>query len=187
MKIKNSLLLITSIFLSSTAFAEYDYGHGEFEPHPYFGLGYTFADIELDLSGYGLGTPSADNGLLGAIFGYRFHKNFALDFRGYGNTSDDDIYGVNVEIDRMYSVLAKGILPVNDNVYFYGMVGAGDTKATASAGGISLSDSDEDFQYGVGMSVTNGTPLETQIEWMKLYDDDGLEITGININIVYNF
>jgi len=127
---------------------------------------------------------SADNGLLGAIFGYRFHPNFALDFRGYGNVSDDNDYGEYVEIKHSYSVLAKGIIPANDYVYFYGMFGLAKSRVSLAYD----SNSEHDVQYGVGMAISKGgeEPFETQIEWMKLYDKDGLDATGINLNIVFN-
>ncbi len=170
-------LLITSFILANPAYAEKPY-----EPHSYFGFGYTFVDME-DL-GY-----SASNGLLGAIFGYRFHKNIAIDFRGYANVSDDELYGVSIEVERSFSALAKGILPVNDYVYLYGMFGVATSKITARYNSNSASATDEDLQYGLGMSInkSNGEPLETQVEWLKLYDEDGFDATGINLNIVYNF
>jgi len=180
---KKGLSCITTILLALSGNSWASEDTDTFSPHPYFGLAYTYVDA--DYAGY-----NASNSLLGAILGYRFHENFAVDFRAYGNISDDDVYGVSVEIERSFSVLAKGIMPINDYVYIYGLLGMADSKAKLSYNGVSGSDSDDDIQYGVGMAISKGegsAPLETQVEWIKLYDEDGLEATGINLNIVYNF
>ncbi|MDV6250680.1 porin family protein [Vibrio sp. EA2] len=176
MKVTRYLLFTVLILLSSTTRAE------SFEPHPYFGIGYTYADADV----YG---TSIDNGLLGAIFGYKFHPNFGVDLRAYGNVSDDEVYGTTVKIERSFSILAKGIIPANEYIYFYGLLGFADSKVKASDIYGSVSDSDEDLQYGVGMAISKGksAPLEIQIEWMSLYDEDDVDITGFNINAVYNF
>lgn len=177
-QIRNCLLI--SLALSGGSALASD----TFEPHPYFGVGYTYVDMEF--MGY-----SADNSMIGAILGYQFHRNFALDFRGYANVSDDDIYGVSIEVERSFSALAKGIIPLNDYVYLYGMFGIAKSKISARYNSISASESDDDVQYGLGMAINkgegDGERLETQIEWIKLYDKDGFDATGISLNIVYNF
>lgn len=115
------------------------------------------------------------------MFGYRFHQNFGVEVRGYGSVSDDELYGISLEVERNFALLAKGLVPLGENVDLYGLLGYG--KITASADG--ASESDEDLQYGIGFAFNKGTPLELQIEWMKLYDDNGLDLSGINLNIVY--
>ncbi|ELA7187673.1 TPA: porin family protein [Vibrio alginolyticus] len=151
----------------------------EFEPFGYLGVGYQYADADINLGS--LGSYSLNNSLLGAMFGYRFHQNFGVEVRGYGSISDDELYGTSVEVERNFALLAKGLVPLGENVDLYGLLGYG--KITASVDGIS--DSDEDLQYGVGFAFNKGTPLELQIEWMKLYDDKGLDLSGFNLNIVY--
>ncbi|TOM44834.1 hypothetical protein CGH79_18790, partial [Vibrio parahaemolyticus] len=94
---------------------------------------------------------------------------------------DDELYGISLEVERNFALLAKGLVPLGENVDLYGLLGYG--KITASADG--ASESDEDLQYGIGFAFNKGTPLELQIEWMKLYDDNGLDLSGINLNIVY--
>ncbi|RAS53241.1 outer membrane protein with beta-barrel domain [Vibrio diazotrophicus] len=173
MKFLQCILVITALFFGSAQ------AEDRYSPHPYVGMTYSYVDAEL----YGY---SVDNGLLGALVGFRFHQNFAVDFRAYANASDGDIFGAKVEVERSFSALAKGIIPVHEYFELYGLFGIATSKITASYGSLSGSESDEDIQYGIGIAINKGEALETQIEWMKLYDDNNLDASGINLNIVYH-
>ncbi|MFV0448407.1 MAG: porin family protein [Vibrio sp.] len=169
MKFLQCVIVITALFFGSAQAAD------RYTPHPYVGMTYSYVDAEL----YGY---SVDNGLLGALVGFRFHKNLAVDFRAYANASDDDIFGAKVEVERSFSALAKGIIPVHEYFELYGLFGIATSKISYGI----FSESDEDIQYGVGIAINRGEELETQIEWMKLYDDKNLDASGINLNIVYH-
>ncbi|EJE4162538.1 outer membrane beta-barrel protein [Vibrio parahaemolyticus] len=179
MKKGNVLLAILALSFTSVSQGKQYNNVSEFEPFGYLGIGYQYADADINLGS--LGSYSLNNSLLGAMFGYRFHQNFGVEVRGYGSVSDDELYGISLEVERNFALLAKGLVPLGENVDLYGLLGYG--KITASADG--ASESDEDLQYGIGFAFNKGTPLELQIEWMKLYDDNGLDLSGINLNIVY--
>lgn len=157
----------------------------EFEEYPYIGVGYSALSGNIDLSALSLGKYSFNNGLVGIVGGYRFHPNFAGEVRGYGNGSDDDLLGVNIEIKHSFSVVGKALIPIGRYIDIYGIVGFGSSSAQASYSNLSASQSDEDIQYGVGFAANKGEALELQLEWMRLYDSGGLEVDGFNINLVY--
>ena len=150
-----------------------------FDEHGYFGLGYSYTDANID------GIGSIDNSLVGLIAGYRFHPVFALEARGYGNVSDDELLGVNFEIDSNFSVFGKGIVPLGKYVDLYGLLGMGRVKGTASALGNSASESESEVQYGAGFSFNKGESVELMLEWTKWYNDDGIDANGFNLNLVY--
>lgn len=178
------LTLLLTVFFSSAVTASVDQ-HERFEEYPYIGIGYSALSGDIDLTALNLGTLSFDNGMLGVIAGYRFHPNFAAEVRGYGNVSDDEILGANFEIESSFSVLGKALIPIGKYVELFGTLGFAKSSAEASANGVSVSVSDEDVQYGVGIAFNKGEQLELQVEWMRLFDDDGLEVDGFNINLVY--
>lgn len=178
------MALLLAVLFSGTAYAS-DHDHDRFEEYPYIGIGYSALSGDIDLSTLNLGVYSFSNGMLGVIGGYRFHPNFAVEARGYGNVSDDELLGVNIEIENSFSVLAKALIPIGKYVDLYGSLGFATNTAEASANGVSISTSDEDIQYGAGVAFNKGEQLELQIEWLKLFDDDGLEVDGFNINLIY--
>lgn len=184
MKMSSVCLMILAGLWSGTTLAQ---GFEQkFEPHHYWGLGYSYLDGNVDLSSVGSSEFSFDNGLVGAIVGYRFDEYFALDFRGYGNVSYDEIGAADIKVKRSFSLLGRGILPFDKNVYFYGMLGIATSNASLSSSYGEVYDTDEDIQYGVGMSINKGGKLELQVEWLKVYDEDFVDISGINVNLVYN-
>lgn len=72
--------------------------------------GASFSSVDLD----GV-SPSA----IGAHVGAKLHPNLAAEAR-FGIGMGDD---KGFEVDNYYSVLAKGILPIQDNLSVYGLVG----------------------------------------------------------------
>lgn len=153
------------------------YASNSFEEHGYIGLGYSYADADI------LGVASVDNSLLGLVGGYRFHENFAVEARGYGNIADDTLSGFQIKIDHSFSVFGKAVIPVWQYLDIYGLLGYGQLKASIS--NLGLSDTDSDVQYGIGAAINKGQLLELQLEWVKWYDEDGLDVNGFNLNLVW--
>lgn len=153
---------------------------GSFKEYGYIGLGYSYVDADI------LGLTSVDNSLLGLVGGYRFHENFAVEARGYGNVSNDSISDVDIQIDHSFSLFGKAVLPVWEYLDIYGLLGFGQLKASVTGQGNNISDTDSDFQYGIGAAFNKGNPLELQLEWVKWYDNDGLDVNGFNLNLVWH-
>ncbi|NMH64919.1 outer membrane beta-barrel protein [Shewanella salipaludis] len=162
--------------------------------HMYLGLSGAFVDVDADVVDFdtlAAGSLSIDNTLLGVIVGYQLHENFAFEARGYGNTSDETIDGIDFSVDSHFSVLARGILPLNQYFRPYVLLGYG--KSRASIGG--FSDDDNDIIYGAGLAISNGNRVQLELEWMRIYDESfstgsgSLSLKGdsINLNLVYHF
>ncbi|MXR71022.1 outer membrane beta-barrel protein [Shewanella sp. JBTF-M18] len=169
------------------------YPHGNAQ-HMYLGLSGAFVDVDGDyvVSGSMLsGSRSIDNTLMGVIVGYQLHENFAFEARGYGNVSDETIDGVSYSVDSHFSVLARGILPLNEYFRPYALLGYG--KSMGSIG--EISEDDNDIIYGLGVSISNGNRVQLELEWMRIYDESfsvgdvnyGLQGDSINLNLVYHF
>ncbi|MDO6678382.1 outer membrane beta-barrel protein [Shewanella sp. 4_MG-2023] len=178
-------LLIITLACSQLSLAHADENRAIYDNYGYLGLGYSYVDTDISVTD--LGSTSINNSLLGAVIGYQFIQNFAVEFRGYGSVSEDEIAGIDLEIESNISLLAKGILPVHQHFNVYGLVGYGTIKGSID----SISENESSFQFGVGMGINNGSPLELQVEWLRIVDDNfGLPSTNvtadsININLVY--
>jgi outer membrane immunogenic protein len=116
-------------------------------PSFYGNLGYTAVDSD-----------DVTLGALGGRVGAKFHPNFGAEAEAaFGVKSDDvNVGGVNVKTKLKYSaaVYAVGFLPVTEQFDLLARVGYGTSKLKASAAGISASDSDESWNYGVGAQYT---------------------------------
>lgn len=188
---KRFLLLLTGLSsLLQSAIANADFGVGEYEKSPrhmYFGLNYSFVDVDVDI--HDGGSTSFDSSLLGLTVGYQAHTNFSVEFRGYGNISDDEISNTTVEVSNNFSLMGRALLPLDENFKIYALLGYG--KAKGKLGG--QSETENEVQYGVGMAVNEGHPVDLEVEWVKLFDDNfnlsGINFSGesININLVYHF
>ncbi|MBY5945017.1 porin family protein [Photobacterium rosenbergii] len=179
--------LFVLLLISFSASADFGIRHfDKVEPHMYLGIGASFIDVEVDVDG--VGSTSFNSELLGVIIGYQFNSNFAVEFRGYGNISDDEILGVSIEAENHFNILGRAILPIDRYIKPYLLAGVGRTKGKLA----SESESETDFLYGVGIGISKGNALELSVEWARAFDDSfgisGANFKGdtINLNLVYH-
>ncbi len=122
-----------------------------------------------------------------AFFGYRFHKNFAveLDYLNYGEI-EDNIMGIDIEIDDLYAVAlyGVGILPLTEKFELFVKLGGAywDGEAKASVGGVSAR-SDEngtELAYGLGASYAFTEKFAVRAEYEEVdTDSDDLSQLGM--------
>jgi outer membrane immunogenic protein len=151
----------------------------------YGGVGLTRAAYKEE------GFPTAYPMVLSGRIGKQFTPNFAVEGRlGFGVTDDDvDVGGVpvNLEIDYYFGVYGKGILPLSSQASVYGLIGITQAKLTASAGGFSVTDSDNDLSYGIGGEFAFSQTVSATLEWARLLKGDGYKIDGISIAVNFKF
>ena len=127
------------------------------EPGFYGNLGYTFVDGD-----------GANLGALTGRLGARVHQYFGAEAElGVGVDGDTTTIGnVNVKTKLKHSVAgyAVGFLPVQPNADLFIRGGYGSTRLRASAPGVSVSDSEESWNYGAGgqyfFDANNGVRAE---------------------------
>lgn len=130
-----------------------------------------------------VGSVDFDTPTLNLAFGGKFNPNFALEGRlGFG-VDEDTESGVEVEIDNFMAIYAKPMLPVSDVVTLYGLLGLAETELDTSVG----SEDDDDISYGVGISARLNNGIDLFGEYVSLYDDDDVEISGINLGASMRF
>ena len=153
----------------------------------YLGLNFARTNIEFNVDN--VGSLDISNSLIGGTVGYQFHRNFSIEARGYGNLSDNSYSGNKIELKSHFSAVFRAILPINQYFKPYAILGYGTSELSVN----SLSESDEDIVYGMGMSINKGEPLHLEVEWVNIYDKNFSELGGsidaynLNLNLVYHF
>lgn len=130
------------------------------------GAGYTHYDLD-----------SVELGGVTGRLGYRFHPNFALEGEATIGVVEDDIAGVDVELDHAYGVYGVGYLPVSDNVELFGRVGYAEVEASAGP----FDASEDGIGYGVGAQMRLTDNVGIRGEYTRLEgDDDGADTFGVS-------
>ncbi|MFQ3787531.1 porin family protein [Halomonas sp. A29] len=184
MKGKNVAVAAAVALLSSTTVladvkAGSTYAGGQFS-----WLNYDESGISTDLE------PTAAIGR----FGHFIVDHFAIEARAGTGISDDTITiaGIDIEgeLDHMFGVYGVGYLPLGASpVSLYGLVGFTRAKATLSAPafGISESDSDSGFSYGVGIQGHFTPHLSVNLEYTSYLDKSDYELTSLGLGLNYHF
>lgn len=152
----------------------------------YAGLAYTQYNFEGSGS-VGAVKPTAATFKLG----YVFTKNIAVEGRFAAPATDDSVTVSNIKVsakvDNHIAIFAKGILPLNDSVSLYGLVGFNDLtlKATGSSGGQSASASStkNGSSVGVGVDVAVGNAVSLNAEWARHFSD----VSSLSFGVNYKF
>ena len=123
--------------------------------------------------------------------GKQFNKNFALEGRLGIGVSDDEVtvsgLPVSVEVDNYFGLYGKGIYPASDAVSVYGLLGFTRGELTAKAGGFSVSDSDSDLSFGLGVDFVVSPIASLNLEWARLLKGDGYKLNGISLGVNFRF
>jgi opacity protein-like surface antigen len=118
-------------------------------PRGYAEIGYS--SIRIRDAGISV-KPTAVRG----IAGYNFHPNFAVEGMAAFGASSDSTFGVDIKVRDMFGVFVKPKVNI-DNFELFARLGWARTRLKASFMGVSATDSDSDFAWGVGANY-NFTP-----------------------------
>ena len=142
----------------------------------YGGLSYGFMETEL-------GSADFDTPTLNFALGVEATPHLAVEGRLGLGVGDDGRSGVTVEIDDYFAVYVKPMLPLSDTVSLYGLLGVAETTVETNFG----DDDDDDFSYGFGISAKTRQGLDLFAEYVSLYDDRNVEISGFNLGVNLRF
>ena len=141
----------------------------------------------------GVDTVKAGPGALAVSLGYKFHPNVAVE--GVANlgllSSDVKLNGAGTGIDgKLDSVLVIYLRPsvkVSENVELFGRLGWARSKVSLSAGGVNVSDSDNDFSYGFGATLDLSKTSYLSGSWTSFYKKDGFKASGLTVSYGVRF
>lgn len=122
----------------------------------------------------GFGTTRSDGADLGAIqgrLGAKLTPHFGVEGEVGVGVSDDttSVAGapVTVELKHQAAAYAVGFLPVTPQIDLLARAGYGTTKLKASAGGVSASESQDSWNYGVGAQYRLDDKNGLRADWTK--------------------
>lgn len=144
------------------------------------GIDYVFSDVEPDdLSG------SADVDALQFRFGtwLNAEQTFGAEFRAALGLGDDDINGVDIEIDRYYGGYLRGQFPNNVSVRPYGIIGLSRVETTEKAGGGSNSEDYWGLSMGLGAEMDLQQNMFVTLEFLRAIDSGGDEISNLSLGV----
>jgi len=101
---------------------------------------------------------------------------------GFG-VDDDTINGVDVSVDNFYGGYGTFNLANESPITPYAVLGF--TRVEAEVG--SVKDDDSDVSYGLGANMEFAPNLSGNLEYMRYYDDDNVELDGIGVGLQFNF
>lgn len=145
----------------------------------YYGVGVT--QHSIDDTGDGVDVMTLDG-----RFGTYFNENFSGEVRLGVGITDDDIFGVDVEVKNFYGAYLRAGLPAGESFYPYVIAGYSRIKLEASGFGASASDSESDVSYGLGADFSVSDNVDITLEFMRYLDKDGTEIDGIGLGFKAN-
>jgi opacity protein-like surface antigen len=172
---RKHLLALALLGASSVACAE-DKKSGNF----YVEAGYVHLNTDFSQ----IGDDDLGAGML--KFGYNAHENLAIEVMAATGFSKAEIRAAKVELSRAFGIYAKPKVSLGDAEIFV-RLGYTDLKAKAKAYGESESSSDGGFSFGAGVSYSLTESVYAQVDYMRYYDREGLEVGGPSLSIGYKF
>lgn len=92
-------------------------------------------------------------------------------------------YDVSLELNSMFGLYGKGMLPLNENVTVYGLLGLTWAEGTASSGGYSFSSDDTDLSFGVGFDFEVAKKIHIELEYMKYLSKSDFDLAGASLGL----
>jgi hypothetical protein len=137
-----------------------------------------FSNIEPDDAG----GRDADVTALQFKFGSWLNNEntFAFEFRAALGLDDDKIRGTEVEIDRYYGTYLRGQFPKDFVVRPYGLLGLTRVETTEKPGG---SENYNDLSLGIGAEMDITKSLFVSLEYLRVIDRSGDEISNLGLGI----
>lgn len=136
-----------------------------------------------------------DNADLGAVtgrFGAKFTPYLGAEAEvSFGTDHDTYAFGATtVKVKENYDVAAYGVatLPINPSFDLFARAGYGTTELKASSGGVSATDSNESWNYGVGGNYYIDAQNGVRADWTRRdFTNDGGEADVYSVSYVRRF
>ena len=139
-----------------------------------------YAMVTYDEEGFDEAEPTA------VVFRYGqfVNENVSVEGRFGLGLQDDEIdaggFDVDIEVDSLFGVYVAVHAFGETNSSFYGIVGVTQGELEGSAFGITISEDESGFSYGIGARFG-----QFNIEYMNYLDEDDFEATAISLGYVF--
>ncbi|MEK7345354.1 MAG: porin family protein [Pseudomonadota bacterium] len=179
MKIQNTCLAVLALS-ASLAQAQW---YGE--------IGVTPLSIKSTVDG---NTIKAKPTMGGLVLGYEFHPNFALEGAVATNMDADtislngaDVAGTSLKVNRAHGLFLKPKAMLAPNLELFGRLGWVENKTTGQVNGYSLTDTDDDFAYGLGINYHFNKTTYGSLGYTSFYDKHNTRTRGATLAVGMKF
>ena len=136
------------------------------------------------------GVPNYNPAALVIRGGYNFSKYLGVEGRiGFGISDDTQNvsgFDVKLEVDNIYGAYAVGRLPLAKSFDLYGVAGFTSGSLTASAAGISVSETENDLSLGIGAEFFLQN-VSFSLEYMSYMRKSNFDVSAFGLGVNYNF
>lgn len=123
----------------------------------------------------------------GLRIGGAMNEHVSLEVRLGLGIKDDSARGVDLKMDSYLGGFARFMLPVNERVAVYALLGAARAKLTADNGLVSVSDSEKGLGYGLGAEMDLGPRAFAIIEYGRLVSGDDYDLDALTLGLGRRF
>ena len=150
-------------------------------------LGLTAGQFQFDRAGL----PQAEVPVVEVRVGSRINDWFTVEGRYGTGTAGEAVQvsgvPVNLEVEHYYGIYALGTLPLAGWLSVYGLAGVTAGDIELRSGGVATSGSDVDGSYGLGAELRVGEGGAVTLEWARLFDQSGYEVTTVTAGLAVDF
>lgn len=142
----------------------------------YAGAGYTYVDadgVEFDT--------------INLIAGYDFTQFLAVEGEALIGLGDENVGGVDASLEYALGLYGKAQYPLNEQFSLFARVGYVTAEVEASAGGLSASDSEDGFAYGVGAEFAFAGPNAVRFDYTRYDFEDNAESDNFGLSYIRRF
>jgi len=132
--------------------------------------------------------------MIGLVAGYEFHPNLAVEGMAATNANSDtislngsEVSGTSLKVNRAFGLFLKPKVMLTPEWELFGRLGVVDNKTTGQVGSLSVTDTDHDFAYGVGMSYYFDKTTYGSLGYTNFYDKHGTKTQGASLSVGMRF
>lgn len=130
----------------------------------------------------------------GVIFGYELHPNWAIEGMAATHLDADtislngsDVTGTSLKVKSAYGLFIKPKAMLTPELELFGRLGWVENKTSGQVGNLSLTDTDNDFAYGLGLNYHFSKTTYGSLAYTNLYDKQGTKTQGITLGLGMKF
>ncbi len=164
--------------------------------HGYFGGGIARTEYDgavQNVAGTSVNPEKVKTGTAYFRAGRQFNDHVSLEARAGlgGDTTGDGVTGsttveIDYELEHFLGAYARVGLWAGDSFYPYLIGGFTRFKAKAEAAGIEVS-TGSDFSYGLGADIATSEQWRINLEYIRYYDKDDIDLNALAIGLVRTF
>jgi OOP family OmpA-OmpF porin len=124
-----------------------------------------------------------------AFVGWQFNKWVGVEggFAYLGKTEITGPGGTATVRARGLDVVGVVTVPLNEMFGVYGKAGLARMRASGTAPGITVTDTDTSLTYGLGARVNFARNFTGRLEWQRFHDISDIKVDFLSIGVLYGF